>query len=150
MAREYLNWEETDEIEEIISPLTEIIRRYDNFQLLDEAAFDKERAEKQGKSVLMMKIEQMLMAKNFKLGKKILVYSLLFIGVSAFKMHALYNILDLNMRLSELDKKIQESTAVVNGLEASNIVEIDISELKKKSKNMGFTDSGNIEYISVN
>ena len=71
-------------------------------------------------------------------------------GVSAFKMHALYEIVDLKIELKELNSKIIESETLINSLRYSDKPNINISDIEKQSKKLGFTEEKNIEYIHFN
>ena len=78
------------------------------------------------------------------------VYAVLFMGVSIFKMNALYEIVDLNIELGDLNAKIFETQKIVNSLEyGDKLRESDVS-LKKvvnESKKLGFTEEKRVEYI---
>ena len=122
--------------EEIVNPIVEIIRRYDNFQKEEEK-----------------KYKAMIQAEKLKKHKFIIVlavYAVLFMGVSIFKMNALYEIVDLNMELGDLNAKIFEKQKVVNSLEyRDKLVDSDVSMRKvvNESKKMGFTEDRKVEYI---
>ncbi len=122
--------------EEIVNPIVEIIRRYDNFQKEEEK-----------------KYKAMIQAEKLKKHKFIIVlavYAVLFMGVSIFKMNALYEIVDLNMELGDLNAKIFETQKVVNSLEyRDKLVDSDVSMRKvvNESKKMGFTEDRKVEYI---
>ena len=131
---EYEEYYEFDE--EIVNPIVEIIRRYDNFQKEEEK-----------------KYKAMLQAEKLKKHKFIImlaVYAVLFMGVSIFKMNALYEIVDLNIELGDLNAKIFETEKIVNSLEyGDKLRESDVS-LKKvvnESKKLGFTEEKRVEYI---
>ena len=131
---EYEEYYEFDE--EIVNPIVEIIRRYDNFQKEEEK-----------------KYKAMLQAEKLKKHKFIImlaVYAILFMGVSIFKMNALYEIVDLNIELGDLNAKIFETEKIVNSLEyGDKLRESDVS-LKKvgnESKKLGFTEEKRVEYI---
>ncbi|MCP1225420.1 hypothetical protein [Sebaldella sp. S0638] len=122
--------------EEIVNPIVEIIRRYDNFQKEEEK-----------------KYKAMIQAEKLKKHKFIIVlavYAVLFMGVSIFKMNALYEIVDLNLELGDLNAKIFETQKVVNSLEyRDKLVDSDVSMRKvvNESKKMGFTEDRKVEYV---
>ena len=122
--------------EEIVNPIVEIIRRYDNFQKKEEKKY---RA--------MVQSEKL---KKHKFIIMLAVYAILFMGVSIFKMNALYEIVDLNIELGDLNAKIFETQKIVNSLEyGDKLRESDVS-LKKvvnESKKLGFTEEKRVEYI---
>ena len=79
-----------------------------------------------------------------------MVYAVLFIGVSAFKMKALYEIVDLKMELKDLNSKIFESEKIVDNLkyvDKSDKSDVSLSKVERESKKLGFTEDKNIEYI---
>ena len=65
-------------------------------------------------------------------------------------MHALYEIVDLKIELKELNSKIIESETLINSLRYSDKPNINISDIEKQSKKLGFTEETNIEYIHFN
>ena len=128
---------------EIVNPIIEIIKKYDNFEKEENARYEEyEKIRKSEKS----KLEN----HTYKLGKVLVIYAVLFIGVSAFKMHALYEIVDLKMELKSLNSKIFESESLINSLKYSDKPYINITDIEKESKKLGFTEEKNIEYIHFN
>jgi hypothetical protein len=131
---EYEEYYEFDE--EIVNPVVEIIQRYDNFQKKEEKRY-----------------KAMLNAERLNKHRFIIVlavYAFLFMGVSIFKMNALYEIVDLNMELGELNTRIFETQKVVNSLEyRDKIVESDVNigQVVHKSKKLGFTEERRVEYV---
>ena len=131
---EYEEYFEFDE--EIVNPIVEIIRRYDNFQ-----------KEEEKKQKAVMQSEKL---KKHKFIIALAVYAFLFMGVSVFKMNALYEIVDLNMELGDLNAKIYEAQKVVNSLEyRDKLVDSDMNlgKVANESKKMGFTDERKVEYV---
>lgn len=123
--------------EEIVNPIIDIIRRYDNFEKEQEARY-KALKKKKRKS-------------EYRFAYKLSAYAILFIGVSMFKMNALYGIMDLNIELKELNSRIFEAQKMINNLEyADKAVESDVSlsKLKYESKKLGFTENKKIEYVN--
>ena len=122
--------------EEIVNPVVDIIRRYDNFQKEEEK-----------------KYKAMIQSEKLKKHKFVIilaVYALLFMGVSIFKMNALYEIVDLNMELGDLNAKIFETQKVINSLEYSGKLgesNVNIGEIVHESKKMGFTEDKKVEYV---
>ena len=131
---EYEEYYEFDE--EIVNPIVEIIRRYDNFQKDEEKKYKA-----------LVHAEKL---KKHKFIVMLAVYVFLFMGVSIFKMNALYEIVDLNMKLGDLNAKIFESQKIINSLEyRDKLVESDVNlgKVVNESKKMGFTEDKNIEYV---
>ena len=131
---EYEEYYEFDE--EIVNPIVEIIRRYDNFQKKEEKKYQA-----------MVQSEKL---KKHKFIIMLAVYAILFMGVSIFKMNALYEIVDLKMELKSLNSKIFESETLINSLKYSDKPYINITDIEKESKKLGFTEEKNIEYIHFN
>ena len=131
---EYEEYYEFDE--EIVNPIVEIIRRYDNFQKKEEKKYKA-----------MVQSEKL---KKHKFIIMLAVYAILFMGVSIFKMNALYEIVDLKMELKSLNSKIFESETLINSLKYSDKPYINITDIEKESKKLGFTEEKNIEYIHFN
>ena len=131
---EYEEYYEFDE--EIVNPIVDIIRRYDNFQKEEEK-----------------KYKAMLQAEKIKKHKFIImlaVYAVLFMGVSIFKMNALYEIVDLNIELGDLNARIFEEQKVVNSLEYRDKLgenDVNMRKIVNESKKMGFTEEKNVEYV---
>ena len=65
-------------------------------------------------------------------------------------MNALYEIVDLKMELKTLNSKIFESETLINSLKHSDKPYINITDIEKQSKKLGFTEEKNIEYIHFN
>ena len=95
----------------------------------------------------------MIQAEKLKKHKFIIVlavYAVLFMGVSIFKMNALYEIVDLNMELGDLNAKIFETQKVANSMEKKNKQkerEVSMRRVVNESKKMGFTEDRKVEYI---
>ena len=103
---------------EIVNPIIEIIKKYDNFEKEENARYEEyEKIRKSEKS----KLEN----HTYKLGKVLVIYAVLFIGVSAFKMHALYEIVDLKLELKDLNTKIFESEKLILDLRKEEIVKAE-------------------------
>ncbi len=78
------------------------------------------------------------------------IYAVLFIGVSAFKMHALYEIVDLKLELKDLNTKIFESEKLIDSLnyvDKSDSYDMSLSKIEHESKKLGFTEDTKVEYI---
>lgn len=67
-----------------------------------------------------------------KLYMKIFVYSAIFMGVSAFKMTTLYDVMDLTMKLQKLNTEIYETELVIDDLNYS----FDSKENLKEVENL--------------
>ena len=134
---------------EIVNPIVEIIKKYDNFEKEEMAKYEefvRLRKEKKENEKLKVKNEN----HAYKLGKVFMVDAVLFIGVSAFKMKALYEIVDLKMELKDLNSKIFESEKIVDNLkyvDKSDKSDVSLSKVERESKKLGFTEDKNIEYI---
>ena len=128
---------------EIVNPIIEIIKKYDNFEKEENARYEEyEKIRKSEKS----KSEN----HTYKLGKVLVVYAVLFIGVSAFKMHALYEIVDLKLELKDLNTKIFESEKLIDSLnyvDKSDSYDMSLSKIEHESKKLGFTEDTKVEYI---
>ena len=128
---------------EIVNPTIEIIKKYDNFEKEENARYEEyEKIRKSEKS----KLEN----HTYKLGKVLVIYAVLFIGVSAFKMHALYEIVDLKLELKDLNTKIFESEKLIDSLnyvDKSDSYDMSLSKIEHESKKLGFTEDTKVEYI---
>ncbi len=123
---------------EIVNPIISLIREYE--------IFEKEE---------LLKYEMYKRTKKMKTGSKkisrlLFFYALIFVGVSAFKMNALYEIVDLKMELKSLNSKIFESETLIDSLKYTDKPYINITDIEKQSKKLGFTEEKNIEYIHFN
>lgn len=119
---------------EIVNPIISLIREYENFEREELLKYEIYKREKKK-------------TKNHKVAKLLFFYALIFVGVSAFKMQALYEIVDLKIELKDLNSKIFESETLINSLKYSDNPNIDIKDIEKQSKKLGFTEEKNIEYI---
>ena len=85
-----------------------------------------------------------------KLYMKILVYSVIFMGVSAFKMTTLYDVMDLTMKLQKLNTDIYETELVIDDLNYSFDSKENLKEVENLSKKLGFVDDRDIRYVRFN
>ena len=102
------------------------IKQYDNFETVRK----QQRRTKNRNSV--------------KLYMKIFVYSAIFMGVSAFKMTTLYDVMDLTMRLQKLNTEIYETELVIDDLNYSFDSKENLKEVENLSKKLGFVDDRDI------
>ena len=69
-------------------------------------------------------------------------------SVSMFKMIMLYKIVDLNIELEELNKNISEIERNISSAEyLTSAPEVNLSDIKKQSKKLGFTDKNDVAYV---
>ena len=108
------------------------IKQYDNFETVRK----QQRRTKNRNSV--------------KLYMKIFVYSAIFMGVSAFKMTTLYDVMDLTMRLQKLNTEIYETELVIDDLNYSFDSKENLKEVENLSKKLGFVDDRDIRYVRFN
>ena len=87
---------------------------------------------------------------NVKLYMKIFVYSAIFMGVSAFKMTTLYDVMDLTMSLQKLNTEIYETELVIDDLNYSFDSKENLKEVENLSKKLGFVDDRDIRYVRFN
>ena len=122
--------------EEIVNPVIEIIRRYDNFQKKEEKKYRE-----------MINAEKL---RKHRFVIMLVAYAFLFMGVSIFKMNALYEIVDLNIELGDLNTRIFETQKIVNSLEYNDKIgesDVNLGKIVHESKKMGFTEEKKIEYV---
>ena len=108
------------------------IKQYDNFETVRK----QQRRTKNRNSV--------------KLYMKIFVYSAIFMGVSAFKMTTLYDVMDLTMRRQKLNTEIYETELVIDDLNYSFDSKENLKEVENLSKKLGFVDDRDIRYVRFN
>ena len=108
------------------------IKQYDNFETVRK----QQRRTKNRNSV--------------KLYMKIFVYSAIFMGVSAFKMTTLYDVMDLTMSLQKLNTEIYETELVIDDLNYSFDSKENLKEVENLSKKLGFVDDRDIRYVRFN
>ena len=133
--------------EEIVNPVLELIRRYDNFEREKEKRY---KALKKDHELRERILKRKILLNKYKFAYKPMIYGILFICVSLFKMSALYSVTDLNIELRELEMKILEMEKVVTNLEDTDKTlenDISLSRLERESKRLGFTDDTRVEYV---
>ena len=126
---------------EIINPVLKIIREYEMFEKAELARYNSEKEEKKKKRKKFKK------SKHYKLLKTAAIYIGIFMIISAFKMNAVYAVMDLNMQLKILDSEITESEKVLNSLNMSDVYQMDLEKVKNTSKKMGFTEEKKVAYV---
>ena len=126
---------------EIINPVMKIIREYEMFEKAELARYNFEKQEKKRKNLRFRK------SKQYNLLKTVTIYTGIFMIISAFKMNAVYGVMDLNMQLKILDSEIIESEKVLNSINMSDIYQMDLEKVKNTSKKMGFTEEKKVAYI---
>lgn len=95
---------------EIINPVLKIIREYEMYEKSELARYNLEKKEKKKQKRKFKK------SKHYKLLKNAAIYIGIFMMISAFKMNAVYAVMDLNMQLKILDSEITESEKILNSL----------------------------------
>lgn len=120
---------------EIINPITKLIREYKKLELEEEIKYELYKKNKKKKK------------KNYKLFKIICPYIVIFFSISAFKMSAVYDIVNLSMQLNTLKSEIFENEKMINSLRYSETTPVDLNTVRNKSKKMGFTDEKKVTYI---
>ena len=110
------------------------IKKYDNFETEKSREFQKRRK----------------VRSNFKLYIKVMTYGAIFIGVSIFKMNAIYEITDLNMRLQKLNSSISESELIIENLNYSFDSKENLKDVENLSKKLGFVEDRDIKYVKFN
>ena len=110
------------------------IKKYDNFETEKSREFQKRRK----------------VRSNFKLYIKVMTYGAIFIGVSIFKMNAIYEITDLNMRLQKLNSSISESELIIENLNYSFDSKENLKDVENLSKKLGFVEDREIKYVKFN
>ena len=126
---------------EIINPVLKIIREYEMYEKAELARYNLEKKEKKKKKKKFKK------SKHYKLLKNAAIYIGIFMMISAFKMNAVYAVMDLNMQLKILDSEITESEKILNSLNISDVYQMDLEKVKNTSKKMGFTEEKNVAYV---
>ena len=79
-----------------------------------------------------------------------MTYGAIFIGVSIFKMNAIYEITDLNMRLQKLNSSISESELIIENLNYSFDSKENLKDVENLSKKLGFVEDRDIKYVKFN
>ena len=126
---------------EIINPVLKIIREYEMYEKAELARYNLEKKEKKKQK------RKFKNSKHYKLLKNAAIYIGIFMMISAFKMNAVYAVMDLNMQLKILDSEITESEKVLNSLNISDAYQMDLEKVKNTSKKMGFTEEKNVAYV---
>mgnify|MGYP007134058319 FL=1 len=126
---------------EIINPVLKIIREYEMYEKAELARYNFEKKEKKNQKRKFKK------SKHYKLLKNAAIYIGIFMMISAFKMNAVYAVMDLNMQLKILDSEITESEKILNSLNISDVYQMDLDKVKHTSKKMGFTEEKNVAYV---
>ena len=126
---------------EIINPVLKIIREYEMYEKAELARYNLEKKEKKKQKRKFKK------SKHYKLLKNAAIYIGIFMMISAFKMNAVYAVMDLNMQLKILDSEITESEKILNSLNISDVYQMDLEKVKNTSKKMGFTEEKNVAYV---
>ena len=126
---------------EIINPVLKIIREYEMFEKAELARYNLEKKEKKKQK------RKFKNSKHYKLLKNAAIYIGIFMMISAFKMNAVYAVMDLNMQLKILDSEITESEKILNSLNISDVYQMDLEKVKNTSKKMGFTEEKNVAYV---
>ena len=85
-----------------------------------------------------------------KLYMKIFIYSAIFMGVSAFKMTTLYDIMDLTMKLQKLNTEMYETELIIDDLNYTYDSKENLKEVENLSKKLGFVDDRDIRYVRFN
>ncbi|MBP9478628.1 MAG: hypothetical protein KBF12_08400 [Sebaldella sp.] len=110
------------------------IKKYDNFETTRKKAVKNNR-----KAI-----------SSFRLYIKVMTYGAIFIGVSIFKMNAIYEITDLNMKLQKLNSKITESQLIIENLNYSFDTKENLKEVENLSKQLGFVEDREVKYVRFN
>ena len=126
---------------EIINPVLKIIREYEMYEKAELARYNLEKKEKKKQK------RKFKNSKHYKLLKNAAIYIGIFMMISAFKMNAVYAVMDLNMQLKILDSEITESEKILNSLNISDVYQMDLEKVKNTSKKMGFTEEKNVAYV---
>ena len=130
-----------DDNAEIINPVLKIIREY---EMIEKAELAHYNFQKEQKKRLRRKFKK---SKQYKVLKTAAIYIGIFMMISAFKMNAVYAVMDLNMQLKILDSEINESEKVLNSFNISDIYQMDLAKVKDTSKKMGFTEDKKVAYV---
>ena len=126
---------------EIINPVLKIIREYEMFEKAELAHYNFQKEQKRRQKRKFKK------SKQYKLLKSAAIYIGIFMMISAFKMNAVYAVMDLNMQLKILDSEITESEKILNSLNLSDAYQMDLKKVKDTSKKMGFTEEKKVAYV---
>ena len=126
---------------EIINPVLKIIREYEMFEKAELAHYNFQKEQKRRQKRKFKK------SKQYKLLKNAAIYIGIFMMISAFKMNAVYAVMDLNMQLKILDSEITESEKILNSLNLSDAYQMDLKKVKDTSKKMGFTEEKKVAYV---
>ena len=126
---------------EIINPVLKIIREYEMYEKAELARYNLEKKEKKKQK------RKFKNSKHYKLLKNAAIYIGIFMMISAFKMNAVYAVMDLNMQLKILDSEITESEKILNSLSISDVYPMDLEKVKNASKKLGFTEEKNVAYV---
>ena len=126
---------------EIINPVLKIIREYEMFEKAELAHYNFQKEQKKRQKRKFKK------SKQYKLLKNAAIYIGIFMMISAFKMNAVYAVMDLNMQLKILDSEITESEKILNSLNLSDAYQMDLKKVKDTSKKMGFTEEKKVAYV---
>ena len=110
------------------------IKKYDNFETTRKKAVKNNR-----KAI-----------SSFRLYIKVMTYGAIFIGVSIFKMNAIYEITDLNMKFEKLNSKITESQLIIENLNYSFDTKENLKEVENLSKQLGFVEDREVKYVRFN
>lgn len=110
------------------------IKKYDNFETTRKKVVKNNRRVKS----------------NFRLYMKVMTYGVIFIGASIFKMNAIYEITDLNMKLQNLNSKITESQLIIENLNYSFDTKENLKEVENLSKQLGFVEDREVKYVRFN
>ena len=63
-------------------------------------------------------------------------------------MRITYDIIDMDMKLQNLNAKIYESQMIVDSLNSTSTTQQNLKEIENLSKQMGFVEERNIKYVS--
>ncbi len=130
-----------DDNAEIINPVLKIIREYEMIEKAELAHYNFQKEQKKRQRRKFKK------SKQYKVLKTAAIYIGIFMMISAFKMNAVYAVMDLNMQLKILDSEINESEKVLNSFNISDIYQMDLAKVKDTSKKMGFTEDKKVAYV---
>ena len=126
---------------EIINPVLKIIREYEMIEKAELAHYNFQKEQKKRQKRKFKK------SKQYKVLKTAAIYIGTFMMISAFKMNAVYAVMDLNMQLKILDSEINESEKVLNSFNISDVYQMDLAKVKDTSKKMGFTEDKKVAYV---
>ena len=130
-----------DDNAEIINPVLKIIREYEMIEKAELAHYNFQKEQKKRQRRKFKK------SKQYKVLKTAAIYIGIFMMISAFKMNAVYAVMDLNMQLKILDSEINESEKILNSFNISDIYQMDLAKVKDTSKKMGFTEDKKVAYV---